>query len=119
VLSQACSQFAADKTAPDTCVRCRWPINAHHGAVAPAPRLRTMRGWADTICQETCRATRCGKPIWFIQNIKTGARMPFDGRPSPIAVEQEIDTGRVIWLLDLAKSHMATCVSTGQFRRRR
>ena len=116
MLTRACGHFAGFKSAPDICVRCGWPLAGHGQAPATPATLRTMRAWGDTVKLDVCRSPQCRQPIFFIQHTKTGNFMPFDGRPRPLAIEHEIGTGREIWLLDLAASHFASCVSAKAFR---
>lgn len=119
MLSQACGQFVADKTALHICVRCGWPVAGHGQASATRSTPRVMRAWGDTVRLDVCRSPHCRQPIYFIQHVKTLKFMPFDGRPRPLAIEQELGTGREIWLIDLALSHFASCRQPERFRRRR
>lgn len=80
---------------------------------------RTMWGWQDTVQQRPCRAVGCGRPVWFVQNVKTGNVMPFARPPAPLASTAELETGRVQILLDLAHVHWADCAARTTFRRRR
>lgn len=83
--------------------------------------VRTTRIWADTIQQKTCTHPRCGRVMFRAQNVRTGNFSPYDHRPVALAIEQEIGTGREMWLIDLAQasSHFATCVGAKCFRRPR
>lgn len=82
--------------------------------------LRTTRIFPDTIRQDTCQARACGKTIYFAQNVRTLNFSPYDTRPVPLAEEQEIETRRRIWLLDMAVNvnHFVTCVARQRFGRR-
>jgi hypothetical protein len=82
-----------------------------------APR-RVTKIWADTIRQDICKADSCRKPIWFAQNARTGNFQPFDGEPTALVVEREVDTGRELWTVDLTLAHFGTCPARAQFRRR-
>lgn len=116
-LVQACGQFVRSKSEPETCVRCGFRLSEHTGGPSGAPRVRTMKGWRDTIRYDTCRSPRCRQPITFIQSAKSGKFMPFTGSPRPLSVEHELGTGRELWTLDLATEHHATCPGAGDFRR--
>jgi hypothetical protein len=68
----------------------------------------------------TCRESRCQASITFAQIVKTGKLMPFDSPLEPISVhERETTFGRTdIWVVDLAKSHFATCPAAKRFSRK-
>jgi hypothetical protein len=121
MLSQACTQFAPDRTARETCIRCGWPQAGHgtRSASVTAPKLTKI--WPDTIRPDVCRASCCGQSLYYAQNVKTGRWTPFNTRPVAIAVQPEIETAREIWTIDLAQtiSHFATCKDALMFRKRR
>lgn len=118
MLARACDQLVTSKLSPDKCVRCDWPSGAHARVAPKAVTQRRTKIWGDTIRQQVCKSVRCNKTVYFAQNVKTGTFMPFDGRPQALAVEVEIQTGREIWLIDLATSHFGSCVAAPSFRRR-
>lgn len=86
--------------------------------MTPTVQVRTVKVWRDTAMADVCRAASCRRPITKIQNVKTLNFIPFDDI-APIQVEREIETGREMLTLDLAKNHFATCPAANQFKRGR
>ncbi|MEO8483091.1 MAG: hypothetical protein ABI634_12830 [Acidobacteriota bacterium] len=80
---------------------------------------RTMWIWADTIRQRACTARNCSKPVWFCQNVKTGNYMPFNRPPEALARQNELETNREQWLVDMVHVHWADCAARHTFGRRR
>jgi hypothetical protein len=80
---------------------------------------RTMRIWADTIRLDRCG--RCGRLVYFAQNIRTGNFNLFDVRPAAVLEESELGTGRPLWVIDLAATvvHFVSCTGSRPRRRRR
>jgi hypothetical protein len=119
MLAQACDRFVKTRGDEERCIRCGHLLLAHGAGLARRAAPKTAKIWADTLRRESCSYVRCAQVLYFAQLIKTQRWIPFTGRPTPLAQEQEIQTLRQIWTVDLAQSHFATCIGAQSFRRRR
>lgn len=87
-------------------------------APAAGTTLRTTRVWGDTITRKTCEYAGCRQGLWLARHVRTGNYMVFEGEPTAISKQPEIETGREAWLVDLALEHWSKCHGAAQFRRR-
>jgi hypothetical protein len=78
--------------------------------------VRLVKVWRDTLRVDICRAASCRRRITFGQNVKTLKFLPFDDI-APIQTEREIETGREMITLDLARTHFASCPASQQFKK--
>jgi hypothetical protein len=94
-------------------VRRATPAHGEHGA---GPRLSWY--FADTRSETTCRGPRCGKRCVIAMSVKSAKWMLFD---PPLAVlETRLVEGkpgewRQAMLVDLARTHFASCVDRDRF----
>lgn len=77
---------------------------------------RTTEIWEASRESGTCRG--CGAPITWAKVVKSKKWMPFTGRVDPIRQYQH-DSGRMIDVVDLTRSHFATCPAADTFRKKR
>lgn len=83
---------------------------------------KTIRVWGDTARRKAgqpCREPRCQVPLWFVETVASGKKIPLDTEPVALKTELDADTGRLIWHVDASDVHFTRCVGATQFRRDR
>jgi hypothetical protein len=65
----------------------------------------------------TCRGASCGAPIEWAEVVNSGKRLCFDAPITPLRTFPD-ERGRLVDVVDLSRSHWATCPDTKSFRRK-
>lgn len=75
--------------------------------------------WRDSKGAGTCRS--CHAEIEWAEVVKSGRRMPFDGRIVAVLTKRDPATGRQIEVVDTAvtTSHFASCPQRDKWRKDR
>lgn len=79
---------------------------------------RTTWVFSDDIGRGRCRGPRCGRVIWFAENVKSRRKQPFDELVYLETKQVEVKPGsyRPAARVDLGKAHHATCPDVQRFR---
>lgn len=74
--------------------------------------------FADDLKGGTCKSERCGAAITWATFAKSGRKCPFDGELVGLRTGTDQASGRPTLMVDLERSHYATCPDAARFSTR-
>lgn len=76
-------------------------------------RGKTIDVWADTEGMAICKDAACGARIMWAEVCKSGKKMCFTGKPTPLTTHH--DEGRLVHTYEFADNHWASCPGSKTF----